>query len=454
MSVQSELSAFVSERTGIELTRGGIDRALLAVAARRQKELGLTPRGYSALLMAERSPELERVVNSITVGYTWFFRDPGQLATIETLLGKDLAGKQKVRIWVPGCSTGEDAYSVAFLAARSGRAVEILATDLNSKSIEHARRGLYGAWSVRDVDPRFIGHFTRQSDGRFEVRPELRERVTFAQHNLIERPPVPSDAAAWDIVLCRNVLIYFERSVALGVLESLTRCLSPGGYLVLGASEVVCEVPAGLTACYVASRLAFQRGEPVPSPSRAQSGTWARDWLLAPAPAEHAARVLSVFPASTAALADSVPPPPPAPPDVESELATGHRLIESGDVAAARTAYMNVLSRDATRADAHMYVGIARYLCGEIELALHHLRAALFLDDTLWPAAFYLALCHENSGHPAEALQAFEQVVRLDAREHGSRKSLGSVFDAWRDDLCELARKRVEAASTRSRRTG
>jgi tetratricopeptide (TPR) repeat protein len=115
---------------------------------------------------------------------------------------------------------------------------------------------------------------------------------------------------------------------------------------------------------------------------------------------------------------------------------------------------MNVLSRDATRADAHMYVGIARYLCGEIELALHHLRAALFLDDTLWPAAFYLALCHENSGHPAEALQAFEQVVRLDAREHGSRKSLGSVFDAWRDDLCELARKRVEAASTRSRRTG
>src|SRR6187402_2229938 len=198
MSVHAETAALVSERTGIELSRGGIERTLHSVALRRQKELGLTPRAYLALLAAERSPELERVVNAITVGYTWFFRDPGQFATISALLASELGAGGKVRIWVPACSTGEDAYTLAFVAAHAGRQVEILATDLNSNSVEHARRGVYSAWSVRDVEPRFAGNFLRRSDGKLEVRPEIRARVTFAQHNLIERPPVPTDAQVWD----------------------------------------------------------------------------------------------------------------------------------------------------------------------------------------------------------------------------------------------------------------
>jgi chemotaxis methyl-accepting protein methylase len=453
MSVHTELATFVSQRTGIELTRGGIDRALQRLAARRQQELGLTPRGYLALLKAERSPELERVVNSITVGYTWFFRDPGQLASVESLLATAGADRGKVRIWIPGCSTGEEAYSVAFLAAQAGKAVEILATDLNSLSIEHARRGVYGRFSVRDVDPRFVGSFSRRRDGSHEVRPEFRECVTFARHNLVERAPVPSDASGWDIVLCRNVLIYFERDVALGVLQSLTGALAAGGHLVLGASEVVCEVPNGLTACYVANRLAFRRGDALPPNDHGESGTWARDWLLQPATPAEPARVVSVFPAG-AALAESVPPASSPPSDVERALGAGHRSIETGDVAAARTAYLEALRLDPVRADAHMYAGIAQYLCGEVEPSLHHLRAALFLDDGLWPAAFYLALCHENSGHPAEALQAFEQVVRLDARDREARRPLGSVFDAWREDLCELARKRVQAANASHQRAG
>jgi tetratricopeptide (TPR) repeat protein len=223
---------------------------------------------------------------------------------------------------------------------------------------------------------------------------------------------------------------------------------------VLGASEVVCEVPNGLVACYVANRLAFRRTDGATASDPADSGTWSRDWLLEPALPAHPARVVSVFPASGAALVESVPPPALPPSDTERALAHGHRMIETGDVLAARTAYLEALRLEPVRADVHMYAGVAHYLCGEVDPALHHLRAALFLDDGLWPAAFYLALCHENSGHPTEALQAFEQVVRLDAREHEARRPLGSVFDAWRVDLCELARKRVNAANATHRRTG
>ena len=457
------LAELVSARTGIELTRGGIDRALGAYATRRERELALTPSAFVTLLAGERGgAELERLVNSITVGYTWFFRDPGQLAAIESLLTGELGRPGKVRLWIPGCSTGEDAYSLAFIAEHVGREVEILATDVNTHSLEHARRGLYGAWSVRDMDPRFTAGLTRRGERSYELSPSLRGRVSFARHNLIERPPLPSDAATWDVVLCRNVLIYFERDVALRVLDMLARSLAPGGYLVLGASEVMCEVPEGLEACYVAGRLAFRRADPTASEARAKSGTqssgtFARDWLLAPVTPAQPTRLVSVFPAAAEALRDSVPPEPQrpvaAPSDIERELSAGHRLIEAGDVAGARLRYVAALGHDTTRADAHLYAGVARYLCGEVEPALHNLRAALFLDETLWPAAFYLALCHENSGHPAEALQAYEHVLRIHDAQHVTHP-FESVFDAWREDLCAVARRRVQAANAVARRAG
>jgi len=312
------------------------------------------------------------------------------------------------------------------------------------------------------MDPRFGAALTQRSARSYELSPSFRGRVTFARHNLIERPPLPSDAATWDVVLCRNVLIYFEREVALRVLDMLARSLAPGGYLVLGASEVMCEVPEGLEACYVGGRLAFRRADPA-APQAAKlgahsSGTFARDWLLAPVTPTQPTRLVSVFPAAAEALRDSVPPAPEppatAPSDIERELSAGHRLIEAGDVAGARLRYLAALGHDATRADAHLYAGVARYLCGEVEQALHNLRAALFLDESLWPAAFYLALCHENSGHPTEALQAYEHVLRIHDRQHATHVTFASVFDAWREDLCAVARRRVQAANAVARRAG
>jgi len=451
MSSERELAAFVSMRTGIELTRGGIDRSLEAYATRRQKELSLSSSAYLGLLASDRgASEFERLVNSITVGYTWFFRDPGQLAAIEALFVGELARSRKLRTWIPACSTGEDAYSLAFLAERVERDVEILATDLNTQSIELARRGVYGSWSVRDMDARFATNLTRRRDRSFEIAERFRRRVSFAAHNLMARPPAPANGEGWDIVLCRNVLIYFDRDTARRVLEMLTRSLSPGGYLVLGASEVVCEVPNGLDARYVAGRLVFRKSDPASSFDGVASSV-PRDWLIAPAAVRQEARLVSAFPAAAEAL-ESVPPAPPC--EIERELKLGHRLLEAGDVAQARVAYLAALSRDRTRADSHLYAGVARYLCGEIELALHDLRAALFLDESLWPAAFYLALCHENSGHPAEALQAYEQVLRAHERERAAHVTLGSVFDAWREDLCAVARRRVQSARADTRRAG
>jgi chemotaxis methyl-accepting protein methylase len=450
MTQRDELIAFVSHRTGIEITRGGADRTLTSFAERRTRELAITLGQYLWLLRTDGGSELERLVNAITVGYTWFFRDPGQLAIVEAVLGSDVTRGRPVRIWVPACSTGEDAYSLALVATRLRRDVEILGTDLNSVSLERARRGSYREFSLRELDPRATCHFTKKHDGSLELSAAVRACVRFARHNLVERPPTPQDAAQWDLVLCRNVLIYFTREAALAVMDSLAGSLAPGGTLVLGASEVVFDAPPGLEARYVANRLAFYR--PAETFDMKDSIPPSVDWLLPPATASAKRGVVSVFPFAEhgdATEGPSLPPvsPPPsfaaAPAPQDDEMRAGHALLDQGDASGARDMYLKVVERDRTRADAHMYAGVARYLCGEVDPAMRDLRAALFLDESLWPAAFYLALCHENSGHPEEALLAYHHVIRLEER---GVKNLGSVFDAWRADLSEVARRRVAQA--------
>jgi chemotaxis protein methyltransferase CheR len=446
MTHRDDLIAFVSRRTGIEITRGGADRTLTSFADRRLHELGLTLGQYVWLLRTDGGSELERLVNAITVGYTWFFRDAGQLALVETLLGEKLARGRPARLWVPGCSTGEDAYSLALVAARLGREVEILGTDVNSASLERARRGSYREFSLRELDPRATGYFSRQRDGSFELSAAVRSRVTFARHNLTERPPTPQGAAQWDVILCRNVLIYFTRDAAAAVMDALAGALSPGGYLVLGASEVVFDAPPGLEARYVANRLAFYR--PAEGALARDSVPPCVDWLLTPATERDQRGVVSVFPFAGRIEAPAIPrasalPALLAAPPSDDDLRAGHVLLDQGDASGARDVYVAAVQRDRTRAHAHMYAGVARYLCGEVDPAMQDLRAALFLDEDLWPAAFYLALCHENSGHPEEALLAYRHVVRLSER---GPKALGSVFDAWRVDLSEVARRRVAHA--------
>jgi chemotaxis protein methyltransferase CheR len=442
MTARDDIAALVAARTGMDLHRGGFDKKVDDHASRRARELDIAPHKYLALLELDESRELERLVNAVTVGYTWFFRDPGQLHVIEALLLARSVHAPKLRLWIPGCSTGEDAYSLAFIAELTGRGLEILATDVNSDSIEHARRGIYGAWSARDVSGRFAPLLRRRADDSFEVEPRIRERVRFQRHNLVERAPLPAAGGGWDIVLCRNVLIYFERRAALRVLSTLARSLARGGYLLLGASEVMCEPPAGLVGHYVAERLTFRRapeGELAVQATRTASS----DWRVSPPSPHHPGSMVSAFPATGAVVGESLPPPPRRGVEVEAHLERGHRLIDAGDAVGARTAYLEALKADTDRADAHMYAGIAHYLCGTLDAALHSLRAALFLDESLWPAAFYLALCHENSGHAAEALQAFRHVVAIDDRERATQAPRGSAFEAWRADLCDLARRRV-----------
>ncbi|MDF3065778.1 MAG: methyltransferase, CheR-type [Polyangiaceae bacterium] len=438
MNARRELNRLLESQTGIEVTRGGIDASVDTFLARRLKELKLTSVEDYLPRLSAAGGELEVLLNAITVTHTWFMRDPGQLSIVSALFEARSPSASPLRVWVPGCATGEDPYSIAMLAEQAGRSVEVMGSDINSAALRRAAAGVYGSWSVRDIVD-VERYFERSERSSFSIAPRLKRHVRFERHNLLEQV-LPGE---WDVILCRNVLIYLSRERARGVVERLAEALAPGGYLLLGASEVVFEVPQPLEATYLAGRLALRRvsaSEKVRI-SRAEppSGSLVP---RTPAPAWEAP--LPALPRAAASIAE----PRSAPTGslgVDSLLTRGHDYLDRSELPEAIIEYELAVEQDATRAEPHMYLGIALYLNGAIEAALHELRAAVFLDAALWPAAFYLAVCHEALGQLVEAQREYRHVVRVASR--GGASLLSRRHSAWHDDLLDLARKRAGSAA-------
>jgi two-component system CheB/CheR fusion protein len=177
---------------------------------------------------------------------TSFFRDPLAFEALSHALPAVLDGRpdnSQVRVWVPGCSTGEEAYSIGillreYLGARRGPLqVQIFGTDVDPRAIETARTGFYPAGIVNDVTPARLERFFLKEDNGYRVRKELRDLVVFAVHNVLGDPPF----SKLDLVSCRNLLIYLESVAQQRLLQVFHHALSPGGLLLLGPSESVEE---------------------------------------------------------------------------------------------------------------------------------------------------------------------------------------------------------------------
>ncbi len=197
------------------------------------------------LALADETPiELDKLCKDILISVTSFFRDTEAFAGLEKVVARILAGKQlgeDIRIWVAGCATGEEAYSLAILFAEHlGSAfdqyrIQIFATDIDLEAMGRARRGIFAATSLAHMDrSRLKAHFTPHGD-RYEINKNLRDVVIFARQDLVQDPPF----LRLDLVTCRNVLIYFQSELQARLLSIFHYALSPGGFMFLGKSESV-----------------------------------------------------------------------------------------------------------------------------------------------------------------------------------------------------------------------
>ena len=177
---------------------------------------------------------------------TSFFRDPDAFSALETEVIAPLVQAKEadapLRVWVPGCATGEEPYSLAMLllehlaAAQKTCRLQIFATDVDEDALEVARQGIYPESIAADVSPeRLARFFTRVDESAYQVSKQVRETVTFAAQNLITDAPF----SKMDLISCRNLLIYLEPEVQKKIITLLHFALNEGGYLFLGPSETI-----------------------------------------------------------------------------------------------------------------------------------------------------------------------------------------------------------------------
>ena len=196
--------------------------------------------------LQESDREAEILFKELLIGVTGFFRDPEAFDVLKTkALSKLLADKvpdSTVRVWVPGCSSGEEAYSIAILLHECREKltehfnIQIFGIDIDEEAIQIARAGVYPASILADLGPdRLKRHFIKQDDGQYRVRKVIREMLVFAPQNIIKDPPFTK----LDILSCRNLLIYLGPELQKKLLPNFHYSLVPGGILMLGSSETI-----------------------------------------------------------------------------------------------------------------------------------------------------------------------------------------------------------------------
>ncbi|MDQ5851392.1 MAG: PAS domain-containing protein, partial [Chloroflexota bacterium] len=233
--------------------------------------------GYRALLEAHPE-EYQRLVTSFLIKVTDFMRDPELFALLREEVLPDLiahsrAHGSELRIWSAGCATGEEAYSLAILVCEvlgeelERFTVKIFATDLDADAIVFARRGVYPAAALSGLPDELVARYFMARDGSYEIKKQVRSLVVFGEHDLGQRAPFPRI----DLVLCRNVLIYFARELQQRALHLFALALRAGGYLALGKSETANPLPEFFTLQHTQYKI-YRREGRLPAPPLPTTG--------------------------------------------------------------------------------------------------------------------------------------------------------------------------------------
>jgi chemotaxis protein methyltransferase CheR len=242
------LASLLEARTGQQLAmnrRWRIDTALASII--RERGFASVDQLVSRLVSGQDKALSEQVIEALLNNETYFFRDK---LPFDLLFGGPLkrleqarAGQRKLAIWCAGCSTGQEAYSLAMTFADEpvrwqGWTIEIVGTDLSRSAIMRAREGTYSQFEVQRGLPviQMIRYFEELGGGDWRILPKLRDRVRFDTRSLIEPPPHPG---RFDIILCRNVLLYFTPEMRRLAFGRLAEAVAPDGTLMLGAGETV-----------------------------------------------------------------------------------------------------------------------------------------------------------------------------------------------------------------------
>ena len=453
--------------------RGGLS----AVVAERLRASGEP--SVAAYLAALGGPsgeaERQRLLDAVTVQETHFFRNVPQMEVLRRRVLPELlrraAGRQRpLTIWSAGCSTGEEPYTLAMLllelspggvGGNAGRApVRILGTDVSAEALRAAERGTYAGRTLESLPTMVRDRWLEPvPGGAFAVRDEVRQLVELRLHNLVT-DPVPVAPGEVDLVVCRNVTIYFGRDTTRLLMGRFHDVLAEGGYLLLGHSETLWQVsdaftlvPVGEAFVYRRShqtrrltvpgaRLVRRRRPAAAPPVAALPGGPAPVVPVVPgARGVHGAHAAPGDGASTLPrhIAPSAGPPVRAVPLADSrgvpELAAAVQALREGDYDSAARHAQAALESDPLLPAAYVVLGQARSTLGQDAGAVDPLRKAVYLDPAAGPAHFLLAGALARLGQHGPAAVSYRAAAVALGKQTGS--AVAGVLDGR--DVGELA---------------
>lgn len=372
-----------------------------------------------ALSTGALTEEWSVLIGLVTIKESYFYRAPQQLdAIIQRALPARIearSAERRLRIWSAACARGEEPATIALMLAEHpallGWDWSILATDLDAEALAGAERGLYGDRAVAQVPPAMLEKWFTKRGKLWELSADLRRRIAYRQINLAH-PPYDLPESGFDLILLRNVLIYFRRPLQRKVANQVARRLAPGAFLFLGASETLWQIHADLEPVDLGPCFGYVQGTARPETKKPEAAVPAKPRAL---PAAVAPRPVP------APRLQPTPPPRPvpvrpaapavAPPTLIADLEAAALALAGSRLDDAARHLEAALAREPENATAHALQGFLDDLSGRPENAVAAYRAALYLDPDLYQARLLLADRLLHLGQTRRAEHEFREVL-------------------------------------------
>ncbi|HEY4356301.1 MAG TPA: CheR family methyltransferase [Acidobacteriaceae bacterium] len=435
------LSSWLAVHTGLHFPKErwlDLNRGVTAVA--RALQFPNTESYVRSLLSSAASKaQIEGIVRHLTVGETYFFRHQASLTALRThalpaLIQSRRQTGRSLRIWSAGCCTGEEPYSLAILLQQTlldwrEWDIRILATDINTHFLQRARHGSYRDWSFRETDSSFQRtYFTNPQKDCFEILPEIKAMVTFAYLNLAEESYLSpfGEVRGMDLILCRNVLIYFSPEQARKTVQRLHGSLAPDGWLTVSPSEASQTLMSDFFPVLSPGAILYAKegGRKVNAspPALWQPSEWRlSETVPEPTPpdklptpnfvAEHPVPALQAAPVRQPISAEE----------------QAHALYELGDYAGASEILLAALSESPRDAPAMALLARMRANQGKLTEALGWCEKAITADKLNPSGHYLLAAILQEEGHFAAAATSLERALYLDPNFVLAHFSLGNL---------------------------
>lgn len=438
---------YIHQHSGIYLEESKTDSLRISLVTRATRLGFVDFEDYYRKLVSDNT-EFNELMNLVTINETSFFRFPQQFEALKNrvlpeIMGNKPATNRSFRVWSAGCSTGEEPYSIAMTLLDAGIEGlgwkgQVLGTDVSTKALSRAQKGVYAKRSVLSVPKEKLGRWFEPVAEGYRVRPQVRQMIDFGYHNLIKEPYPLSLMGNWDVIFCRNVTIYFRLESTRRVVSNFFNSLNEGGYLFIGHSETLTSISDEFEAVEIGgvflyrkprSKRLFALGAPRPQ------ATVHRREEPQPVPVRPASTRSDAGrgPATDAPRAGKLPTAPAeTPEEPPATLQQARTYLEEGHPERVLDIVGRLLERDPNDPEAHLLSAYVHADAGEYEQALEACHRALATNPLLPVARYILGIIYQRQGDLVRAVSELKKTIYIDADFALAHLNLANIYKSQR----------------------